>query len=233
MQLFTSSATWMTTPPLVFFSLLPAQSNLLLTLMLPGLYASTPISPLLVTAFLGISLVFWKTKKQATVSCSSTEAKYRNMASTICKLLVLLCSAWSRHSCHFPNSFLVRQQSRFANHRESRVPRAHQTSWHWLPFGSRLVQAWLYLTSSHFWVWSNCRSIHQVSFYCWFCAISVQVWPLFLNSILRGLVASSAASSSTTAHLEQPSSNTFEDDVQHSVYLSFSVKVVFSYSMFL
>ncbi|GKG00737.1 uncharacterized mitochondrial protein-like protein, partial [Tanacetum coccineum] len=39
--------------------------------------------------FLGYSLVSWKTKKQPTVSRSSTEAEYRNMAATTCELLLL------------------------------------------------------------------------------------------------------------------------------------------------
>lgn len=36
--------------------------------------------------FLGDSIVFWKTKKQKTVSRSSAEAEYRSMADTTCKL---------------------------------------------------------------------------------------------------------------------------------------------------
>ncbi|KAL0350128.1 UNVERIFIED_CONTAM: hypothetical protein Sradi_4162000 [Sesamum radiatum] len=37
--------------------------------------------------FFGGSLVCWKTKKQATVSCSSVEAEYRSMGTTVCELL--------------------------------------------------------------------------------------------------------------------------------------------------
>lgn len=39
--------------------------------------------------YIGHSLVSWKTKKQATVSRSSTEAEYRSMATTTCELLWL------------------------------------------------------------------------------------------------------------------------------------------------
>ena len=39
--------------------------------------------------FMGHSLVSWKTKKQPTVSRSSTEAEYRSMAATTCELLWL------------------------------------------------------------------------------------------------------------------------------------------------
>ncbi|GJX06276.1 pyridoxal 5'-phosphate synthase-like subunit PDX1.2 [Tanacetum coccineum] len=39
--------------------------------------------------FMGHSLVSWKTKKQATVSRSSTETEYRSMATTTCELLWL------------------------------------------------------------------------------------------------------------------------------------------------
>lgn len=41
--------------------------------------------------FPGHSLVFWKTKKQAIVSWSSTDAEYRSMAATTCELLWLSC----------------------------------------------------------------------------------------------------------------------------------------------
>ena len=39
--------------------------------------------------YLGNSPISWKTKKQATVSRSSTEAEYRSMAATTCELLWL------------------------------------------------------------------------------------------------------------------------------------------------
>ncbi|GJU11433.1 ribonuclease H-like domain-containing protein [Tanacetum coccineum] len=54
--------------------------------------------------FLGKSLVSWKSKKQATLSRSSTEAEYRSMASAICKTVWL---ANLLHSLGLSSMFLV------------------------------------------------------------------------------------------------------------------------------
>ena len=51
--------------------------------------------------FVGNSLVSWKTKKQSTVSRSSTEAKYRALASTTCELQWLF---YLLRDLHVPHS---------------------------------------------------------------------------------------------------------------------------------
>ncbi|WVZ13928.1 hypothetical protein V8G54_011494 [Vigna mungo] len=38
------------------------------------------------TIYLGNSLISWRSKKQSTVSCSSSEAEYRSLASTVCEM---------------------------------------------------------------------------------------------------------------------------------------------------
>nr|GEW00571.1 hypothetical protein [Tanacetum cinerariifolium] len=62
--------------------------------------------------FLGHALISWKTKKQATISRSSTEAKYRSMATTTCELL------WLRYllkdlriDVHFPVALFCNNKS--------------------------------------------------------------------------------------------------------------------------
>ncbi|KAL0329372.1 UNVERIFIED_CONTAM: Retrovirus-related Pol polyprotein from transposon RE2, partial [Sesamum radiatum] len=68
----------------------PSQNSLRLTAHSDAAWASCLDSRRSITrfcVFLGVSLIMWKTKKEATVSRSLAEAEYRNMASTVCELM--------------------------------------------------------------------------------------------------------------------------------------------------
>ncbi|XP_042988768.1 uncharacterized mitochondrial protein AtMg00810-like [Carya illinoinensis] len=60
--------------------------------------------------FLGDSLISWKSKKQATISRSSTEAEYRALASTACEIQWLLYALQDLNVNHTANFGLYRQQ---------------------------------------------------------------------------------------------------------------------------
>lgn len=85
----------------------PVQPHLKLTGFSNSDWASCLITRKSLTGwciFLGHLLVSWKTKKQATVSRSSTEAEYGSMASTTCELLWL---SYLLKDLHIPVVFPV------------------------------------------------------------------------------------------------------------------------------
>ncbi|KAL3379683.1 hypothetical protein AABB24_000409 [Solanum stoloniferum] len=73
--------------------LLSSESNGLVTVFCDADWASCLLTRKFVTGYMikiGQSLVSWKAKKQTTVSRSSAEAEYRNLASTVSELVWLL-----------------------------------------------------------------------------------------------------------------------------------------------
>lgn len=62
--------------------------------------------------FLGNSLVFWRSKKQATVSRSSSEVGYKGVASVTCEILwVINCLRDLKIKCKFPIEIMCDNKS--------------------------------------------------------------------------------------------------------------------------
>ena len=72
-----------------FWVFFPTHTSLSLEAFVNADWASCPDSRCSVTGYcvyLGSTLISWKSKKQAIVSRSSTEAEYHNLATTVCEL---------------------------------------------------------------------------------------------------------------------------------------------------
>ncbi|XP_017416389.2 uncharacterized mitochondrial protein AtMg00810-like [Vigna angularis] len=73
--------------------------------------------------FLGSSLIYWKSKKQKTVSRSSTEAEYRALAATVCEIQWL---------CYLLHDFQIKESGTPALYCDNKSARhiAHNQSFH-------------------------------------------------------------------------------------------------------
>ncbi|GAV71858.1 hypothetical protein CFOL_v3_15347 [Cephalotus follicularis] len=73
--------------------LMPSHSNLKLEAYCDSDWAKCPMTRRSLTGYcikFGGSLIYWKTKKQATISKSSAKAEYKAMASTTCEVIWIL-----------------------------------------------------------------------------------------------------------------------------------------------